>query len=111
MIGLGMMTLQDIKSGEIHQYNLLLLMDFKYYHAYLALIFLIPFYPYIKEYIGDGDLIIFVLLASRYGLNDVFCIILISSIIALAYLKYYKLEKIRYIPFIFMGYLIKLIMI
>lgn len=105
------MAIQDIKSGEIHQLSLLLLMDFQYYQAYLLLILFVFLYFYVRDYIGDGDLLIFILLTTRYGLVIVFQIMLISSIITLIYMKYQRTTQVRYIPFILMGYLINLIMI
>lgn len=100
------MSVQDIKHGEIHYRYLLLIVDFSYPIAYLGIIMTFIFYKYIDQYIGGADILISLLLMSRYGLFYVSNLLLISSILALVYCLIFKVKKIKFIPFMFISFII-----
>lgn len=105
IVGLLILALLDFRNGEIRYRYLLLMVDFSYLSAYLLLFLFIVYYKYIDKYIGGADLIIFALLVSRYGYYASFLIYFYSSIIGLIYACIFKLHKLRFIPFIFMGFI------
>ena len=108
IIALIILSIQDIKKGEIHYRYLVLMVDFYDLKGYLCLILTIVFYDLIKDYIGGADLLIFSLLMTRYGSYYVFLIFFYGALLGLIYCLILKKQQLRFIPFIFLGFLIVL---
>lgn len=100
ILGLIILSIQDLKYGEIHYRYLLLIVGFSYKSAYIILLLILLLYKYVQDYIGGADLLIFILLISKYGYYTTNLIVLISSICALFYSLLRRKKKIRFIPFI-----------
>ncbi len=100
------MSVQDIKYGEIHYRYLILIVDFSYPMAYLGILLTLILYKYIEDYVGGADILISLLLISRYGLYFVSNVLLIASFLALLYCLLFKVNKIKFIPFIFASFII-----
>lgn len=108
IIGLSILSIQDIKRGEIHYRYLLLMVDFQYLEGFFLIIIFITFYKYVQNYIGGADLLIFGLLITRYGLYISINIIFYAAFFGLLYSIIKKVSVLRFIPFIFIGFLIVL---
>ena len=108
IIGLSILSIQDIKRGEIHYRYLLLMVDFQYLEGFFLIIIFITFYKYVQNYIGGADLLIFGLLITRYGLYISINIIFYAAFFGLIYSLIKKVSKLKFIPFIFIGFLIVL---
>ncbi len=106
LLALIILSLQDIKSGEIHYRYLLLMVDFLYPLGYLLLLCVIMLYKFIDQLIGGADLLIFALLITRYGLYTTSLIAFYAAVIGLIYSVILKKGQIRFIPFILIGFLI-----
>ncbi len=106
ILGLIILSIQDLKYGEIHYRYLLLIVGFSYKSAYIILVLILLLYKYVQDYIGGADLLIFVLLISKYGYYTTNLIVLVSSISALFYSLLRRKKKIRFIPFIFIATII-----
>ena len=98
---------EDYKLGEIHYRWLIMMVDFRFLLAYPFLLMSVLFYRYIEKFIGGADIIIFILLYSRYGLLTVSKILLIASMLALIYSYVKRKKEIRFIPFILLGYILE----
>lgn len=81
------------------------MVDFLHINGYLILFISIVYYEYFKKYIGGADLLIFSLLITRYGFYNVSLILFYAAIIALIYSLLLRKEKLRFIPFILIGFL------
>ncbi len=108
IVALIILSIQDIKKGEIHYRYLVLMVDFLHLQGYVFLILTIIFYDLIKDYIGGADLLIFSLLITRYGSYAVFLMMFYAAVFGLAYCLIFKKHQLRFIPFIFIGFLIVL---
>lgn len=71
--------------------------------------FFIVIYKYIEKYIGGADLLIFALLMTRYGFYISIEIIFYASVIAYIYALVLKIKTLKFIPFIFIGYILKVV--
>ena len=109
LIALVILSLQDIKTGEIHYRYLLLMVDFLHLEGYILIITSIIFYKYVQKYIGGADLLIFGLLITRYGIYNVSLTLFYAAILGLLYAVVRKQSELRFIPFILIGFIIFLI--
>ncbi len=105
IVGLSILSIQDIKKGEIHYRYLLLMVDFQYLEGFIFIITSITFYKYVQNYIGGADLLIFGLLITRYGLYVSINIIFYAAFFGFIYSLIKKVTVLRFIPFIFIGFL------
>lgn len=105
-IALIILSIEDIKKGEIHYRYLILIVDFLYPEGYLLLVFFIFIYKKINIYIGGADLLIFCLLITRYGIYNASLIFFYAAAFALGYCLIKKKSKIKFIPFILLGFII-----
>ena len=103
VIGLTILSYQDIKYGEIHYRYLLLMVGFSYLSGYVLLVVCIVFYKYFRSYIGGADLLIFCLIVTHYGYQGLSYVILVASTLALIYSCLFKKRVVRFIPFILVG--------
>lgn len=100
------MSIEDLIKGEIHYPWLFMLLDFRFFLGYFCLLFVILLYPLIKDKIGGADLLIFSLLATRYCFQRINQIILIASLVALFWGWIFKQQRLKFIPFIFFGFIV-----
>lgn len=82
------------------------MVDFLYLEGYIFLSIVIIFYKYFEKYIGGADLLIFGLIISRYGIYNLSLILFYAAVIGLSYCYIFKKKTIRFIPFIFIGFLL-----
>ena len=108
ILALLIMSLEDILRGEIHYLWLIFLMDFQAFYGYFLIIIILIFYHKIDKYIGGADLLIIALLFNRYSFYRVNLIVLWASIFGLLYLLLSKTKRLRFIPFLLMGFLFSL---
>ena len=108
LIGLFLLSVLDIKHGEIRYPYLLLMVDFSYLYAYIILILIIVLYKYVQDYIGGADLLIYAFLCSRYGYYDTSLIYFYGALFAFIYALIFKKSIIKFIPFIFIGFIVYL---
>ncbi len=106
IIALLILSVQDIKYGEIHYRYLLMMVGFSYPSAYIILVLTLIFYKYLEDYIGGADLLIFCLLISRYSYIFTYRILFVSSLLALIYCLIFKKQRLKFIPFIFLAFLV-----
>ena len=81
------------------------MVDFKFPLAYPFIIMIILLYRYIENIIGGADLVIFLLLYSRYGFIIANKVLFIAALAGFFYSIVKQKKKIRFIPFIFIGFL------
>ena len=105
IISLVILSIQDIKFGEIHYRYLLLIVGFSHLEGYLLIIIFIVFYSIVENLIGGADLLIFGCLITKYGLYNMSVIVFYASLFGLIYAIALKKNKLRFIPFILFGFL------
>lgn len=110
LLGLTICAWEDFREGEIHYRWLLLIVDFHFPEAYLCCIVFFLSYHLYEKYIGGADVIILLLLLSRYGLSFVMELLFLSSALALLYVIIRGKRSIRFIPFMLLGFLFRLLL-
>jgi len=101
-------SIQDHNQGEIYLPVLSGLVDFLYPCSYIFLILFLFTYRFYQQYIGGADILIFILLCTRYSLLFVFRIVFLSSLIALVHALLLKKKSVRFIPYIFVSFIISI---
>ena len=99
------LSVQDIRKGEVDLRVMLLMVDFRYPYAYLFLLLFLVFYERISEKIGGADLWLFCLLMSRYGLRFCMKVLWAASLSGIVYCLIKDRREIRWIPFLSAGFL------
>ena len=82
------------------------MVDFHFLMAYGLLAISLLLYRYVEDYIGGADILIFLLLYSRYGFLFLNQIMFLSAIFGIIYGAIKKKKEIRFIPFILMAFIV-----
>ena len=107
LISLVILSVQDIRKGEVDLFFLSGLCGSGYLMAYVLMAFLwIGFHRY-EKLIGGADVWIMCLLMSRYGLAFTMGVILYSSIAGLVYCLCCRKREVRFIPFLTAGFIMQ----
>ncbi len=113
-----MMSISDIKSMEIKNYQIFILFgtsllfiekeNIFFIFSFCLILFLLGMI--FQKYIGGGDIKVFIILTIIFKQNILF-VFLFSSSLALLYCIFNKKKKVPFIPFILISTLITIILI
>lgn len=111
------MSISDIKNMEIKNYQLIMLLIVSLNFLKKGNIFILFSFSFLllliayrfQNYIGGGDIKVFILLSIIFKMR-IILIMFLSSLIALMYCFLLKKKKVPFIPFIFISTIICLIL-
>lgn len=81
------------------------MVDFLYLEGYILLILFVLIFKFINKYIGGADLLVFSFLVTRYGLYTSALCFFYASLFGLIFALVFRKDKIRFIPFILLGFI------
>ncbi len=101
---------EDARYGEVHLSYLIGLFDVRHFWPYVLLGVLLLTHTLWESKIGGADILTFTALFSRYSFLEVNQMILFACLLAIAYSALKKRREVRFLPFLFCGFLFSTVM-